>query len=99
MQTAADGDEVVAAVAAAAAAGAPFDACVMDFYIARMNGDAALAALRAAGFTLPVVLCTGNATSADAERRAALGFSGQLGKPFTAEQMHAAVACALDGAG
>ena len=69
--TATDGDEVVAAATAAAAAGAPFDVCVMDMYMQRLNGDGALAALRAAGHALPVLLCTGNATNADAERNAA----------------------------
>ena len=99
VETAADGDEVVAAVAAAAAAGAPSDVCVMDFYMARMNGDAALAALRRAGFSLPVVLCTGNATAADAGRFAAMGFSAMLGKPFLGVQLQAAIADALAHAG
>jgi CheY-like chemotaxis protein len=93
--TATDGDEVVAAATAAAAAGAPFDVCVMDMYMQRLNGDGALAALRAAGHALPVLLCTGNATNADAERNAALGFAGQLGKPFAGEQLGAAITSAL----
>jgi CheY-like chemotaxis protein len=98
VEACADGDEVVAAVAAAAAS-SPFDVCVMDFYMARMNGDAALAALRSAGFSLPVVLCTGNATAADAGRFAAMGFSAMLGKPFTGGQLQAAIADALAGRG
>jgi CheY-like chemotaxis protein len=93
--TATDGDEVVAAATAAAAAGAPFDVCVMDMYMQRLNGDGALAALRAAGHALPVLLCTGNATNADAERNTALGFAGQLGKPFAGEQLGAAITSAL----
>jgi CheY-like chemotaxis protein len=99
VEACADGDEVVAAVAAAAAASSPFDVCVMDFYMARMNGDAALAALRSAGFSLPVVLCTGNATAADAGRFAAMGFSAMLGKPFLGVQLQAAIADALAHAG
>jgi hypothetical protein len=39
----------VHAVSAAAASGAPYDVVVMDLYMARMNGDASLASLRAAG--------------------------------------------------
>jgi two-component system sensor histidine kinase/response regulator len=96
VETCSDGDEVVAALARAAAAGAPFDVVVMDFYMARMNGDAALAALRAAGHAaLPVLLCTGNATAGDVARGAAMGFAGTLGKPFSAEAMATAVAAAL----
>lgn len=93
--TCADGDEVVGAVAAAAAAGAPYDVCVMDMYMDRMNGDASLAALRAAHYTLPVVLSTANATRSDAVRYRALGFAGQLAKPFSPEQMHEAIARAI----
>ena len=67
-------------------------------FMARMHGDAAIAGLRAAGHAaLPVVLCTANATSADAERNRALGFAGQIGKPFSREKMAAAVAAALRG--
>ncbi len=95
VDTATDGDEVVAAAATAVAAGAPFDVCVMDLYMVRVNGDAALAALRAAAHAFPVLLCTANATSADTGRCATLGFAGTLGKPFTPEQMRAAVAAAL----
>ena len=54
-----------------------------------MNGDTALAALRAGGVGVPVLAVTANATPADVDRYAAQGFAGTLGKPFTAEQMHA----------
>ena len=74
------------------ARGAPFDVIFMDLYMERVNGDAALVSLRTAGYVLPVLFCTANATSADAERYRALGFAGLLGKPFTAEQMHAVIA-------
>lgn len=92
--TCSDGDEVVAAVSAAAAAGAPIHVCIMDLYMERLNGDAALSALRAAGYSLPVLLCTANATNADAERYLAQGFCGLLGKPFTPEQMRSALTSA-----
>ena len=84
-------DEVVPALTAAAAAGAPFDACFMDMHMARMHGDASLAGLR-----IPVIVCTANATSADVQRYRALGFCGYLGKPFTPDQMHEALAAALN---
>ena len=92
--TCSDGDEVLAALAAAIAAGAPYDVVLMDLYMDRLNGDGALAALRAAGHTVPVVLCTANATSGDVERYRALGFCGQLGKPYSSEQLHAAIVAA-----
>ena len=60
-----------------------------------MNGDTALAALRAAGCTLPVAAVTANATPADAERYAQQGFAGVLGKPFSLAQMEALLAGVL----
>lgn len=93
--TASDGDEVPGAVAAAVALGAPFDVCVMDMHMERVNGDAALAGLRAAGSALPVVLSTANATHGDAARYAAMGFASQLAKPFSPEQLRDALAAAL----
>ena len=97
--TCTDGDEVVAAADAAAASGTPFDVCVSELYMDRMNGDAALAALRAAGHTMPVLLCTANATNADAMWFRSLGFAGQLGKPYWSDQMHAALVAAMAPAG
>ena len=90
-----DGDEVLPAVCAAAAAGAPFDVVLMDLFMARMNGDAALGALRAAGQTVPVVMCTANATNAETARYQGLGFAGQLPKPFTPDQLRDAIADAV----
>jgi CheY-like chemotaxis protein len=60
-----------------------------------MNGDTALAALRAAGCTLPVIAVTANATPEDVERYSRQGFSGTLGKPFTAAAMRALLASVL----
>ena len=83
-----DGDAVLPAVLEAAAVGAPFDVVLMDLYMKRVNGDGALALLRAAGQAVPVVLCTANATSGDAERYRGMGFAGRmLPKPFTPVQM------------
>jgi CheY-like chemotaxis protein len=94
VETCEDGDQVVGALAAAVDAGTPFDLVIMDMYMGRVHGDAALAALRVEGHALPVVLCTANATSADVARYTALGFCGVLGKPFTPEQLRGAVAAA-----
>jgi CheY-like chemotaxis protein len=52
-----------------------------------MNGDAALTALRAGGWRLPVAAVTANAVTEDVERYRAEGFAGVLGKPFTQEQL------------
>ena len=57
----------------------------------RMNGDAALAALRGAGHRVPVLAVTANATHDDRERYLSQGFADVVGKPFTLEQMHAAL--------
>lgn len=86
-----DGDGVLLAVRSAAAAGTPYDIVLMDIMMERINGDAALNELRAAGERVPVIASTGNATAQDAERYAGLGFAGVLPKPFTREMLHAAL--------
>ncbi len=97
VQTCADGDQVVPTVDAAVATGAPIDLCLMDLRMDRLDGDAALAALRQAGHAaLPVVLATAHATAADAERYRGVGFAGLLSKPFSPEQLRVAVARALE---
>jgi CheY-like chemotaxis protein len=94
-QTCTDGDQVVDAMEAAAASGAPIDVVVMDMHMERMNGDAALAALRASGLHVPVVVSTANATTADAARYRELGFCALLSKPYAHEDMRVALAAAL----
>lgn len=94
-----DGDEVLPAVAAATAAHQPIDLVLMDLHMERMDGDAALISLRAAGQRVPVILCTANATRDDAARYRGLGFAGTLGKPFSSDQMHAAIALSLPARG
>ena len=85
-----DGDEVLAAVAAEA-----FDVVLMDVHMLRVNGDVACAALRAAGYTMPVIAVTGNATSEDtlAYRRA--GFTATLGKPFGVSGLRVCLECCV----
>ena len=79
-----DGDAVPAAVARER-----FDAILMDIRMERVNGDVACAALRAAGFTAPVIAVTGNATAHDAAGYALVGFTATLGKPFGARELRA----------
>ena len=88
---ASDGDEVSGAVAAAAAAGAPFDAIMLDIWMVRMHGDAATAALRAAGCAIPILAVTANVSAAEREAYLAGGFTGVLGKPFSKEELQAAL--------
>ena len=92
-----DGDGVVVALDAAVAAGTPYDAVLIDMVMVRMNGDAAFAALRAAGHALPVVAATGNATADDAARYRAAGFAGVLPKPFTRADMESLLVEVLSG--
>ena len=79
-----DGDEVAPAVAREA-----FDAVLLDVHMLRMNGDAACVALRAGGFTAPVIAVTGNATAPDAEAYTRMGFTSTLGKPFGSRDLRA----------
>jgi CheY-like chemotaxis protein len=57
-----------------------------------MNGDTALRALRAAGWSVPVAAVTANAAPEDAERYRSQGFAGVLAKPFNQAQMEALLA-------
>jgi CheY-like chemotaxis protein len=63
-----------------------------------MNGDTALAGLRAAGHAVPVAAVTANATPYDTERYIAQGFAGVLAKPFTQDQMAALLSGVLTSA-
>lgn len=56
-----------------------------------MNGDVALALLRASGSDLPVAAVTANATPEDTSRYLSQGFSGVLAKPFSQAQMRALI--------
>ena len=59
-----DGDEVLAAIMSSST---PVDVILMDIEMRRSNGVSAVAAVRAAGLSTPVIAVTGNA---DAERTA-----------------------------
>jgi CheY-like chemotaxis protein len=82
-----DGDEVPAAVA-----GARFDVILLDIRMARVNGDAACAALRAGGYVGPIIAVTGNATLVDSDEYRRIGFTATLGKPFGAAELRAVLA-------
>jgi CheY-like chemotaxis protein len=64
-----------------------YDVVLMDQHMRGMNGDTAVAALRAheASASLPralVLACTGNACAPDLQRFAAAGFDGVITKPL-----------------
>ena len=84
-----DGQQAVAAVAAAFAAGQPFDIVLMDVQMPLMDGHDATRALRQAwpGRRLPVIALT--AASMPSEREAALaaGMDDFLSKPLDADQL------------
>ena len=88
---ASDGDDVSGAVAAAAAAGAPFDAIMMDIWMVRMHGDAATAALRAVGCAIPIIAVTANVSATERESYLAGGFTSVLGKQFSKEELQVAL--------
>ena len=84
------------AAAAARGPGNGYDAILMDINMARVNGDVACAALRAAGCALPVIAVSGTADDPEYVHRC--GFSGVLGKPFSVEQLHDALVTHVTGA-
>lgn len=87
VETAATGDEVVAAVKRAR-----YDVVFMDMRMPGMDGPAAARAIRAAGDTTPILALTANAFAED--RRACLeaGMDDHIVKPLDAEALRAALA-------
>ena len=74
-----DGDGVLPALAAAAAAGTPVDVVLMDIEMPRMDGTAAVAAMRAGGWAATTVIAvTGNSDGAQAAHCALRGGGGGL---------------------
>lgn len=67
-----DGEAGLAALRAAQAAGVPFDVVLADGEMPVLDGYGMVAALRAAGISLPVIGVTGNALPDDVEVRASV---------------------------
>ncbi len=86
VRLAADGQEAVAAVAAA---GPPFDVVLMDLQMPVMDGLAATRQIRhgLGRLALPIVAMTANALPADREACLAAGMNEHVGKPFEIEAL------------
>ena len=84
-----DGSEAVAAVQAAAAAGEPFDAVLMDVQMPVMSGHEATRALRAMpqGQTLPIIALTAAALVSERDEALAAGMNDFLTKPIDADRL------------
>ncbi|MBA4174988.1 MAG: hypothetical protein C0505_00270 [Leptothrix sp. (in: Bacteria)] len=84
-----DGHLALAALQAAAAAGSPFDAVLMDVQMPGMSGYEATRALRAAGHRLPVIALTAAALVSEREEAMHAGMDDFLTKPIDAERLQA----------
>jgi PAS domain S-box-containing protein len=79
----------------AAEQGRPYDVVLLDLTVAEgMGGRACLEALRRVDPDVRAVLCSGYAASGDMDFREA-GFRGFVRKPYSVEQLHAAIQAAM----
>jgi CheY-like chemotaxis protein len=86
----ASGAEASAAAARAAADGRPFDVVLLDQHLWQETGAEVCQRLRREGVSVPIVAMSGDGFAADRHVLDA-GFDGGLGKPFSAQELHACV--------
>jgi CheY-like chemotaxis protein len=91
-----DGEAAVDRALAAWADGAPFHLILMDVRMPRLDGFAATARLRAAGFRTPIIAITAGARERDSWRAA--GCDDLVPKPFDRDELLRPVRAALDRA-
>jgi CheY-like chemotaxis protein len=85
-----DGEQAIERIAAAEAAGTPFDLMLMDMQMPKLDGPEATRRLRAAGHgadRLPIVALTANAHADDVAACLAAGMQHHLSKPVSAEDL------------
>lgn len=93
-----DGDELASTLAELQASGTVATCVLLDIVMMRSDGSHICRALRASGITLPIYAMTGNVDSENVKKFRAWGFSGILGKPFTCDDVAAAIEHARSGA-
>jgi DNA-binding response OmpR family regulator len=88
VETAADGQEVVEKVSAAA----PPDVLLLDAMMPRKSGIEALRELRQAGIETPVLIVSAHTDGGNGEDHAGLGIDGYITKPIDFDQLFAKIA-------
>lgn len=92
VEMATNGREAVERVTAAARAGSPFDAVVLDMQMPVMSGYQATRALRADGFDVPIIALTAAAMKGERNRCLRAGCDDYLSKPLNGSALVTAVA-------
>jgi PAS domain S-box-containing protein len=83
-----DGQRAIDAVAAADAAGQPFDAVLLDVQMPVMSGHDAARLLRQQHPTLPLIALTAAALTSEREKALAAGMNDFLTKPIDADRLY-----------
>jgi PAS domain S-box-containing protein len=92
-----DGEEAIAAFAAARASGAPFDLVILDLTVpGGLGGIEALPRLRALDPNVRVIVSSGYSVDAVTAEHRKHGFDGVLPKPYRLEELRAALHATLD---